>query len=56
MMTPGRYVYCDDVLVYRAQLVESGIECGAVTHPFYNPKGEFRVTDPDGYVLMIAHT
>jgi catechol 2,3-dioxygenase-like lactoylglutathione lyase family enzyme len=50
------YVYCEDVLAYRAQLMQSGVECGEVSHPFYNPKGEFRVTDPDGYVLMITHT
>jgi hypothetical protein len=23
---------------------------------FYNPRGEFRVSDPDGYVVMIAHS
>src|SRR5262245_1046379 len=43
------YVYCDDVLAYRTQLLEEGVECSAVTYPFYAPKGEFRVTDPDGY-------
>ena len=50
------YVYCDDVLAYRTQLLEARIECSAVTYPFYAPKGEFRVTDPDGYALMITHT
>ena len=50
------YVYCDDVLACRTQLLEVGVECSAVTYPFYAPKGEFRVTDPDGYVLMITHT
>jgi catechol 2,3-dioxygenase-like lactoylglutathione lyase family enzyme len=50
------YVYCDDVLAFRSQLLQAGIEAGPVQHPFYAPRGEFRVIDPDGYVLMITHT
>jgi catechol 2,3-dioxygenase-like lactoylglutathione lyase family enzyme len=50
------YVYCDDVLAFREELLKAGVECGGVTYPFYAPQGEFRVTDPDGYALMITHT
>ena len=50
------YVYCDDVAAFRSKLLESGVDAGPVQHPFYAPLGEFRVTDPDGYTLMIAHT
>jgi len=50
------YVYCDDVGVFRSKLIEDGVDAGPVQHPFYAPRGEFRVTDPDGYVLMITHT
>lgn len=50
------YVYCDDVAAFRNSLVESGVEAGPITRPFYAPRGEFRVTDPDGYALMITHT
>lgn len=50
------YLYCDDVEGYRNTLRAAGVEAGPVTYPFYNPRGEFRVTDPDGYVLMVAHT
>jgi uncharacterized glyoxalase superfamily protein PhnB len=50
------YLYCPDVLSFRAQLADRGVEVGAVSYPFYAPKGEFRVTDPDGYVLMVSHT
>ena len=50
------YVYTDDVAVARASLVEAGLSPGAITTPFYAPRGEFELVDPDGYVLMITHT
>jgi catechol 2,3-dioxygenase-like lactoylglutathione lyase family enzyme len=50
------YLYSADVAAYRNRLLESGVEAGPIQTPFWSPRGEFRVTDPDGYVLMIAHT
>lgn len=50
------YLYYDDVPATKAALSESGLETGPITYPFYAPRGEFRVVDPDGYVLMITHT
>ena len=50
------YLYCDDVDAMRAELERAGVSVGPIGHPFYSPRGEFRVEDPDGYVLMIAHT
>jgi uncharacterized glyoxalase superfamily protein PhnB len=50
------YVYCADVPKYRESLLAAGIDAGPITYSFYAPRGEFRVTDPDGYVLMITHT
>lgn len=50
------YVYFDDVAATKAALEAAGIETGAIAYPFYAPRGEFRVTDPDGYVLMVTHT
>jgi hypothetical protein len=49
------YVYCDDVGDFRNRLLASGVDAGPITNPFYAPRGEFRVTDPDGYVLMVTH-
>ena len=49
------YLYCADVAAMRVQLIEAGLEPGEIAKPFYNPDGEFRLVDPDGYVLMIAH-
>jgi len=50
------YAYCDDVAGFRSRLLESGVEASPITYPFYAPRGEFRVTDPDGYAVMVTHT
>jgi catechol 2,3-dioxygenase-like lactoylglutathione lyase family enzyme len=50
------YLYCPDVAAFRSMLINAGVDAGRVQHPFYAPRGEFRVTDPDGYVLMVTHT
>ena len=50
------YVYFDDVGETRRTLESAGIACGPISYPFYNPRGEFRVQDRDGYALMLAHT
>lgn len=50
------YLYCDDVAVMHAALAAAGVTVGTIAYPFYCPKGEFRVTDPDGYVCMVTHT
>jgi catechol 2,3-dioxygenase-like lactoylglutathione lyase family enzyme len=49
------YVYCADVSAFRSLLIEAGLDVGPIQYPFYAPRGEFRVTDPDGYVLMVSH-
>ena len=50
------YVYCDDVAAQRQQLSEAGVTVSEITYPFYAPRGEFRIEDSDGYVLMVTHT
>ena len=50
------YLYFDDVLPVHAELIRRGLAVGVVTFPFYCPRGEFRMEDPDGYTLMITHT
>ena len=50
------YLYCDDVAAFREELVAAGLDAGPIKSPFYAPRGEFRVTDPDGYALMVTHT
>ena len=50
------YLYVDDDVRAHAALSAAGQAVGPITTPFYAPKGEFRVSDPDGYVLMLTHT
>ncbi len=50
------YVYCRDVAAFRSALIDAGVDAGPGHYPFYAPRGEFRVADPDGYVLMVTHT
>jgi len=50
------YAYCDDVAALRESLLAEGVEAGPIQYPFYAPRGEFRIQDPDGYVIMVTHT
>ena len=50
------YLHTDDVDAAHASLAEAGLSPGDISKPFYAPRGEFKVVDPDGYVLMITHT
>ena len=50
------FYYADEVTAARASLVDAGLNPGAITTPFYAPRGEFELVDPDGYIVMISHT
>lgn len=50
------YLYTDNVASAHASLAEAGLSPGEISSPFYAPRGEFRIVDPDGYTLMITHT
>ena len=49
------YVYCADVAAMHARLAAAGVAVSPIATPFFNPKGEFRAVDPDGYVVMVTH-
>jgi uncharacterized glyoxalase superfamily protein PhnB len=50
------YIYTDDVTAAHESLAAAGRNPGEIKTPFYAPRGEFQLVDPDGYVLMITHT
>ena len=50
------YTYSDDVPGLREHLIAEGIQAAPIQYPFYAPRGEFRIQDPDGYVIMVTHT
>ena len=48
------YLYSRDLPALRAQLVAVGIHVGEIVDGTPGPRQEMQVTDPDGYVLMVA--
>jgi catechol 2,3-dioxygenase-like lactoylglutathione lyase family enzyme len=50
------YVYYQDVPAAHEALIAAGIEVGPIQFPPHSPRGEFRVTDPDGYGVQVTHT
>jgi catechol 2,3-dioxygenase-like lactoylglutathione lyase family enzyme len=48
------YLYSPDLVALRDHLLTQGVEVSPITYPQYMPKGEIRVEDPDGYVLLIG--
>jgi catechol 2,3-dioxygenase-like lactoylglutathione lyase family enzyme len=50
------YLYADNLTALRKQLLACGIAATEITYPFYMEKGEIRVEDPDGYVLLIGQS
>jgi len=48
------YLYSPDLIALREHLLASGVKVSPITYPDYMPKGEIRIEDPDGYVLLIG--
>ncbi len=64
------YMYCDNVAALRQQLLQAGVRDGGrftgcagqdspravfeVAYPHYMERGELRVSDPDGYCILIG--
>jgi hypothetical protein len=49
------YLYVANVAEAHAALVADGLQPRSIETPFYAQQGEFQLTKPDGYVLMISH-
>jgi len=48
------YLYSRNLPALREQLLDAGIDAGEIVDATPGPKQEMRLTDPDGYVLMVA--
>jgi hypothetical protein len=48
------YLYSPDLAALRAQLLAVGVEAVEIEDGTPGPREEMKVTDPDGYVLMVA--
>jgi uncharacterized glyoxalase superfamily protein PhnB len=50
------YLYAPDLEALRNQLLKAGVEAGPIEDGTPGPRHEMKLTDPDGYVLMVAQT
>jgi len=48
------YLYSPDLVALREHLLSSGVKVSPISYPDYMPKGEIRMEDPEGYVLLIG--
>jgi uncharacterized glyoxalase superfamily protein PhnB len=48
------YLYSDDLAGLRKHLLASGVTVGDILDGAPGPKEEMRLSDPDGYCLMVA--
>ncbi len=48
------YLYAPDLSGLRDHLVAHGVTVGEIVDGTPGPREEMRVTDPDGYCLMVA--
>ncbi len=48
------YLWTENAVALRERLSDAGIGISEVTYPDYMPCGELRLSDPDGYVLLIG--
>lgn len=48
------YLYSSNLAALRDQLLADGIDVGEIADGTPGPRQEMRLTDPDGYVLMVA--
>jgi ketosteroid isomerase-like protein len=50
------YLYSPDLVALREQLLVYGVAAGEIEDGTPGPRQELKLTDPDGYVLMVAQT
>lgn len=48
------YCWTPDVKQLHERLLDAKLGVGALSTPIYMPAGEFRVHDPDGYVILVG--
>ncbi len=48
------YLYVPSVAAFREQLSALGLKVGELQYFFFAKDGEFRIVDPDGYVLLVG--
>jgi len=49
------YLYTPNLSELREHLAAHGVSASPIKHPPYMPSGQINLTDPDGYLIEIAH-
>ena len=49
------YMYTPDLAGLREHLLGNGVQVPPIRHPEYMPSGEIGITDPDGFLIIVAH-
>jgi len=49
------YMYTPDLAGLRERLLANGLKVPPIRYPAYMPSGEIRLSDPDGYLVLVAH-
>src|SRR5438477_8635227 len=50
------YMYAEDLVKLRGELLAAGVKVSEISYPFYMQKGEVCLNDPDGYVVLIGQS
>jgi catechol 2,3-dioxygenase-like lactoylglutathione lyase family enzyme len=50
------YMYAEDIVKLREDLLAKGMPVSEISKPFYMPNGEICLNDPDGYVILIGQS
>jgi hypothetical protein len=48
------YLYAEDLVRLRQDLLAKNVKVSEITYPVYMPKGEVCLEDPDGYIVLIG--
>ena len=48
------YLYSGDLEQMHSRAEQAGLAPSAISRPFFNPDGEFELTDPDGHPIYVA--
>lgn len=50
------FFYAAHLVALREELLEQGLLPSEIRYPYYLPEGEFLLSDPDGYCLIVAQS
>ena len=46
-------LYVNDIEGKHREILDAGVKAGPIEHPFFRPRGQFTLQDPDGYAISV---